>query len=179
MQHRVIPLSSHMCLLHCSNDSKGNIWVPNYSVFPKQLSQSCHLSPFPYSHHWSRRAVLPPALSWAHLGWSLGGCMQSCQTGSQTEQKKEAPSSMLLYITSEVKGLTISTNTVSFNNLLFLFSCPATISSFRYVSLAALCTWSNSPAYFWLRFSFGFTRGKKEWYQKERRLERKVRKTKP
>lgn len=106
---------------------RATTWVPKCSVLLKQHSQNYQqhtdLSPFPYSHHWSRRALPPPALSWAHLDWFW---MPACGAARQkSDRRKEIGTLfMLLYITSKAKGWKISTNTVSFNNLLFLFSCP-------------------------------------------------------
>lgn len=68
-------------------------------------------------------------LSWAQVDSLLGTCMLSCQAGSQTEQKKEAPSTLLLYVTSEVAGWKIIT--VTFNNLLFLFFSATNFSLFH------------------------------------------------
>ena len=118
---------------------------------------------------------LPSALqltpSWAHADWLLGTCVLSCQAGSQGEQKKEAPSAPLLCVTSEVAESKMITNTLTELLLIISFSylpAPATNLFIPLVSLTALCTWSVSLAHSWCRFSLGFTRGKKQWHQKER-----------
>lgn len=157
---------------------RATTWVSNSSMFPKQISQNCQLPPFPYSPHWSRRAVLPPALSWAHLDWVQDACMQSCrQKSDRTEEIGTIFHATVRNLWSK-RTKKICKYKIQFLLIIFFSYSPATIFSFRYVSLAALCTWSNSPAYFWSRFSLGFTRGKKDWYKKERGIERKLRNTK-
>lgn len=176
IQCTVIPVSSHVHLLHYSNDPKGNPWSSPSSVYPKGPSQSHCLSPFPSSYHWGKRR----RCGWHWAEPTRTGCWVLCAElpGRKPNITKEigtvCPVAVWKLWSSRMKNYYKYSYLVTFNNLLFLFSCPCHRFQFiLFVSLTALCTWSIPLARSWWRFSLGFTRGKKQWHQKEKGRERR------